>query len=174
MGRYITELTLRHLFKVWFADVHRFHDVFWQARISVHPFWLVVDFDAAILIIKTQVTISTKRASVGQKWPNHGTCVEWEYKSSISWTYLCSCDFKRQAFSPFCAWDRICFQRLAAWVSSKAQTISYASDVKQNIYPVCSISNINSQWLYFLKSKTENRPWHQWYQNIIVKNVTES
>ena len=31
-----------------YADVHRSHDVFWQARINVRPFWLVVDFDAAI------------------------------------------------------------------------------------------------------------------------------
>ena len=48
MGRYIMELTLYQIFKVWFADVHRFHGVFWQALISVRPFWLVVDFDAAI------------------------------------------------------------------------------------------------------------------------------
>ena len=66
---------------------------------------------------KFQIKTSTKRVSVGKKWPNHGTHVEWEYKSSISWTYLCSGDFKRQAFSPFCTWVRICFQRLAAWVS---------------------------------------------------------
>ena len=69
------------------------------------------------LIMNTEVKISTKRVSVGQKWPNHGTRVEWEYKSNISWTYLCSGDFKRQALSPFCARVRICFQRLAAWVS---------------------------------------------------------
>ena len=68
------------------------------------------------LIMKTQVKISTKRVSVGQKGPNHGTCMEWEYKSSISWTYLCSGDFKGQAVSPFCAWVHIFFQRLAAWV----------------------------------------------------------
>ena len=40
--------SLYHVFKVWFADVHRFHGLFWQARISVRPFWLVVYFDAAI------------------------------------------------------------------------------------------------------------------------------
>ena len=48
---------------------------------------------------------------------NLGTSVDWEYKSSFSWTYLCSGDFKRQAFVPFCAWVRLCFQRLAAWGS---------------------------------------------------------
>ena len=69
------------------------------------------------LIMKTQVKTSTKRVSIGQNWPNHGTRVEWEYKSSIWWTYLCSGDFERQAFSPFCARVRIWFQWLAAWLS---------------------------------------------------------
>ena len=78
------------------------------------------------LIMKTQVKTSTERVSVGQKWPNHGTCVEWEYKSCISWTYMCSGDFKRQSFSPFCARVCICFQWLAAWVS---QMFSAARDV---------------------------------------------
>ena len=93
MGRYIMELALYHVFKTWFAAVHRFHDGFWQAGISERPFWGMVDFDAAIGIMKTQVKTSMKRVSVGQKWPNHGV---WEYKSSIS-----SGDFKKQAFSPF-------------------------------------------------------------------------
>ena len=53
------------------------------------------------LTAKTQVKTSTKRVSFGQKWPNHGTRVEWEYKPSITWNYLCSDDFKKQAFSPF-------------------------------------------------------------------------
>ena len=53
------------------------------------------------LIMKTGVKTSTERVSVGQKWPNHGTRVEWEYKSSISWTYLCYGDSDMQAFSPF-------------------------------------------------------------------------
>ena len=53
------------------------------------------------LIMKTQVKTSTTRVSVGQKWPNHDTSVEWKYTSSISWTNLCSGDFKRPAFSPF-------------------------------------------------------------------------
>ena len=66
MGRYIMELTLYHVFKVWFADVHRFHDVFWQARISVRPFWLVVDFDATIWSWKPKT--STRRVFVGQKF----------------------------------------------------------------------------------------------------------
>ena len=48
MDRYIMELTFYHVLKLWFADVHRFHDVFWQARISVRAFWLVGAFDAAI------------------------------------------------------------------------------------------------------------------------------
>ena len=67
---------------------------------------------------------------VGQKWPNPGAHVEWEYKSSISWFYLCSGDCKRHAFSPFCACVRICFQRLAAWVSpmfSAARDIIWAA-----------------------------------------------
>ena len=54
---YIMELTLYHVFKVWFADVHRFHDVFWQARISICPFWLVVDFDTAIWSWKSKSKI---------------------------------------------------------------------------------------------------------------------
>ena len=54
-----------------------------------------------LIIMETQVKTSIKRVSVGQKLPNHGTRVEWEYKSSISWTYLCSGVFKKQVFSPF-------------------------------------------------------------------------
>ena len=56
MGRYIMELTLHHVFKVWFAGVHRFHGVFWQARISVRPFWPVVGFGAAIWSWKPEST----------------------------------------------------------------------------------------------------------------------
>ena len=85
---------------------------------SVRPFWPVVDFNAAIWSWKPKSKHRRNVSLLGKrKWPNHGTRVEWEYKSSISWTYLCSGDFKRQALSPFCAWVHICFQRLAAWVS---------------------------------------------------------
>ena len=113
MGRYIMELTLYHVLKIMVCWCTQVPWGIWQARISVRPFSLVVDFDAAIWSWKPKWT---KRVS-GQRWPNHGTRVEWEYKSSISWTYLCSGGFKRQAFFPFCARVRICFQRLAAWVS---------------------------------------------------------
>ena len=68
-------------------------------------------------LIMKKVKTSTKRVSVGQKWPNHGTRVEWDHKSIISRTYMFLGDFKRQAFSPFCALVRIYCQRLAAWVS---------------------------------------------------------
>ena len=95
MGRYIIELALYHVFKVWFADVHRFHDVFRQSFLISGRFW------RGHLIMKTQVKTSTKRLYVEEKWPNHGTRVKWEYKSSISWTYQGSGDFRRQAFSPF-------------------------------------------------------------------------
>ena len=92
--------------------------MYFDKRISAYVLfgqWSILTWH---LILKTQVKTSTKRVSVGQKWwPNHGTRVEWEYKSSISCTHLCSGDFKRQAFSAFCARVRICFQRLAAWVS---------------------------------------------------------
>ena len=93
MDRYIMELTLTlyHVFKAWF-------DVFWQARISVHQFFLASGRSwRSHLIMKTQVKTSRKRVSVGQKWPKDGTRVEWEY--SISWTCLCSGDFKKLAFS---------------------------------------------------------------------------
>ena len=77
------------------------HDVFWQAGTSVCLSALSsVRFWRSHLIMITQVNTSTKRVSVGQKWSNHGTCVEWEYESSTLLTYLCSCDFKRQAISP--------------------------------------------------------------------------
>ena len=49
-----------------------------------------------------------------------------QVKTCISWTYLCSGDFKRQSISPFCARVCRCFQRLAAWVS---QMFSAARDV---------------------------------------------
>ena len=106
MGRYIMRHTLYHVFKLWYFDrcvsafVLFFSGWFWRGH----------------LIIKTQVKTSTQRVSVGQKWPNHGTRVEWKYKSSISWTYLCSSDFKRQAFSPCCTRVRICFQRRTCWL----------------------------------------------------------
>ena len=35
MGRYIMELTLYHALKLWFADVHSFHDVF-DRRVSAY------------------------------------------------------------------------------------------------------------------------------------------
>ena len=95
----------------------RFHGVFWQARIKLTSIMASGWFWRGHLITKTQGKTWTKRVPVEQKWSNHGTHVEWENISSISWTYLCSGDFKRQVFFPFCAWVRICFQRLAAWVS---------------------------------------------------------
>ena len=48
MGRYMMELVLYHVLKLWFAEVHSFHEVFWQARISVRSFWLVIDFDVLL------------------------------------------------------------------------------------------------------------------------------
>ena len=77
--------------------VHRSHDVFWQACISVRQSVLASGRFWRGHLMKT----STKRVFVGQKCPNHGTRVEWEYKSSISWTYLRSGDSEKQAFSPF-------------------------------------------------------------------------
>ena len=117
MGHYIMELTLYHVFKVWFADVHRFHGVFWQGHISVHPFLAQDRFWCGHLIMKTQLKTSTECVPVGQKWSNHRSHLEWDYISSISWTYVCSGDFQRQAFSLFCAWVHIYLQRFAAWVS---------------------------------------------------------
>ena len=90
--------------------VYRGSMVYFDGRVSAYVFFASGRLWRGHLIDKTQVTTSTKRVPVGQKWLNHGTHVEWEYKSSISWTYLCSGDFKRQAFSPLCAWVRI-------WVS---------------------------------------------------------
>ena len=52
-------------------------------------------------IMETQVKTSTKYVSVGQRWLNHGIRVEWEYKSSIPFTYLCSRWFKKHELSPF-------------------------------------------------------------------------
>ena len=71
--------------------------MYFDRRVSAY----VLFGEWSILIMKTWVKTSTKRISVRQKWPNHGTPVEWEYQSSISWTYQCSCDVKRQAFSSF-------------------------------------------------------------------------
>ena len=100
MGHYLMKLTMYHVFKASFADEHSSHDVFWHAY--QHTSFLASGwFWRGHLIVKTQLKTSTKRVYVGQKWPNHGTRVEWEYKSSISWTYMCSGDFKRQALSPF-------------------------------------------------------------------------
>ena len=98
MGHYIMELTLYHVFKAWFADMYTCPMMYFDRHVSAYV--LFGRFWRGHLIMKTQVKTSTKLVSVGQKWPNHCTHVEWEYKSSISWTYLCSCDFKRQAFSP--------------------------------------------------------------------------
>ena len=76
--------------------------MYFDTRISIRPFWWVVDFDAAIWSWKPNsrhrrnVSLSGKSGQT-----TAGTRVEWEHKSSISWTYLCSGDFKRQAFSPF-------------------------------------------------------------------------
>ena len=111
------ELTLYHVLKLRFADVHRVPWCILRGTYQRASFLASGRLWRGHLIMKTQVKTSTKCVSVGQKWPNHGTRVELEYKSSISWTYLCSGDFKRQAFSPFCARVRICFQRLAARVS---------------------------------------------------------
>ena len=74
--------------------------MYFDTGISVRPFWPVVDFDADIWSWKLK-SKHRRNVSVGQKWLNHDTRVEWEYKSSISWTYLSSGDFKRQTFSPF-------------------------------------------------------------------------
>ena len=52
MGHCIMELTLYHVLKLWFADVHRFHDVFWQARISVRPKTLAIARVLTLLINK--------------------------------------------------------------------------------------------------------------------------
>ena len=38
MGRYIMELTFYHVLNAWFSDVHKSHDVFWQAGMSVRRF----------------------------------------------------------------------------------------------------------------------------------------
>ena len=103
--------------ETWFPDVHRSHDAFWQARISVRPFLASGRFWHGNLIMKTQVKTSREHVSVRQKWLNHGTRMEWEYKSSISWTSLCSGDFRGRYSFHFGAWVRICFQLLAASVS---------------------------------------------------------
>ena len=67
------------------------HDVFWQAGTNVCLSALSsVRFWRSNLIMKTQVNTTTKRVPVGQKWSNHGTCLEWEYESSTLLTYLCS------------------------------------------------------------------------------------
>ena len=109
------ERTLHHVFKVWFADVNRFHDVFWQAHISVRPFWLVVDFDAAVWSWKPKwkhrrnVSLSGKSGQT--------TAPAWsENINQASCELFCVPVIVRGRHSiRFGAWVSICF--LAAWLS---------------------------------------------------------
>ena len=80
----------------------------------------MVDFDAGIWSRKPK---SKHRRNVflsGKSGQTTAPAWSENINSSISWTYLSSGGFTGQAFSPFCAWVGICFQRLAAWVSQKA------------------------------------------------------
>ena len=53
--------------------MHRSLDILWQVRIILRQSFLASGwFWRVHLIMKTQVKTSTKRVSVGQKWPNHG------------------------------------------------------------------------------------------------------
>ena len=104
MRSYIMELklTLYHVFKAWFMMGTQVSWCIWQARISIRQFVLASGrFWRGHLVMKTQAKTSTKLVSVGQKWPHHRTRVEWEYKSRISCTFLCSCYFKKKGFSLF-------------------------------------------------------------------------
>ena len=95
MGHNIMELTLTlyHVFKTLFADRYTGPIMYFDWRVSayVSPFSQVVNFDAAISLWNLK---SKHRRNVSLLGKRGQTRVEWEYKSSISWTYLCSGDFK--------------------------------------------------------------------------------
>ena len=113
------ELTLYHVLKLWFADVHRFSDVFWQARISVRPLWLVLDFDAAIWSWKPK---SKHRRNVSLSGESgETTAPAWSENINLaSRERMCAQVILKGRHSLRFVHEFAfgnCFQRLAAWVS---------------------------------------------------------
>ena len=113
------ELTLYHVLKLWFADVHRYYDVFWQGRISVRPFWLVLDFDAAIWSWKPKSKHRRNVSLTGKS--DETTAPTWSENINLASRELICAQviLKGRHYLRFLhefAFG-ICFQRLAAWVS---------------------------------------------------------